>query len=256
MESKLKIDIRRHKIVEHLHREGKLTVSQLSQMLDVTPVTIRTDLAALEREGYLIRMRGGAVLSTRPQTNMGAEEDEQSYLQKQALAAEAAALIKDGQTLFFNSGTTTHHIARALHGKRYLNIVTNSLAVAMELGNTPTFHVLLLGGDIDSTYGFTHGGDTQDQLCKYRADWAILSVDGVSAKGGLTTYHSEESIIDRLMIANAKNTMVVVTGNKIGNVGFSRICDCNAKLVLITDQTCDADALQLLKEKNVQTIAK
>ena len=254
MESKLKIDIRRHKIIEHLQREGKLSVSQLSQMLGVTAVTIRTDLAALEREGYLIRMRGGAVLSTRPQNNV--DEDEQSYLQKQALAQEAAALIKDGQTLFFNSGTTTHHIARALHGKRYLNIVTNSLAVAMELGNTPTFHVLLLGGDIDATYGFTHGGDTQDQLCKYRADWAVLSVDGVSAKGGLTTYHAEESIIDRLMIANAKNTMVVAIGNKIGNVGFSRICDCNAKLMLITDQSCDADALQLLKEKNVQTVTK
>lgn len=256
MESKLKIDIRRNKIIEHLHREGKLSVAQLSQELNVTPVTIRTDLAALEREGYLIRMRGGAVLSTRQKNGVGAEEDEQSYLQKQALANEAATHIKDGQTLFLNSGTTTHHIARALHGKRYLNIVTNSLAVAMELGNTPTFHVLLLGGDVDATYGFTHGGDTQDQLCQYRADWAILSVDGVSAKGGLTTYHSEESIIDRLMIANAKRTMVVATGNKIGNVGFSRICDCNAKLMLITDHSCNAQALQLLKEKNVQTIAK
>lgn len=255
MESKLKIDIRRHKIMEHLRMEGKLTVSQLSQLLSVTPVTIRTDLAALEREGYLIRMRGGAVLSTRLQSGMGTEEDEKSYQQKQALALEAAALIQDGQTLFFNSGTTTHHIARALHGKRYLNIVTNSLAVAMELGNTPTFHVLLLGGDIDSTYGFTHGGDTQDQLCKYQADWAILSVDGVSASG-LTTYHSEESIIDRLMIANAKRTMVVATGNKIGKVGFSRICDCNGRLLLITDRNCDSQALGLLQEQNVQTITK
>ena len=67
-------------------------------------------------------------------------------LQKQALAAEVAKIVSDGETIFFNSGTTTLHVARALKGKKHLNIVTNSLAISMELGNIPTFHVLLLGG--------------------------------------------------------------------------------------------------------------
>ena len=253
-ESKLKIDVRRNEILEYLRSEGKLSVAHLSQALGVTPVTIRNDLAALERDGYLIRMRGGAVLSQRPQNSFASEEDEQSFLQKQALAAQVADLIQDGQTLFFNSGTTTHHVARALQGKKYLNIVTNSLAVAMELGSVATFHVLLLGGEVNTRYGFTYGGDAQDQLCKYQADWAILSVDGVSARGGFTTYHPEEAIIDRLMMANAKKCLVPATGNKIGNAGFSRICDCDPHLLLVTDSSCDKDALQQLQDQGLSVV--
>lgn len=250
-ESKLKIDVRRNEILEYLRMEGKLSVSRLSQVLGVTPVTIRNDLAALERDGYLIRIRGGAVLSQRLQSNFSKKDDEQGFLQKQALAAKVAELIQDGQTIFFNSGTTTHHVARALQGKKYLNIVTNSLAVAMELGNVATFHVLLLGGEVNGRYGFTYGGDTQDQLCNYQADWAILSVDGVSARGGFTTYHPEEAIIDRLMITNAKQCLVTATGNKIGKAGFSRICDCDPSVQLITDSSCDPEALQQLQAQGL-----
>lgn len=253
-ESKLKIDVRRNAILEYLHAKGKLSVARLSEALQVTPVTIRNDLAALERDGYLTRMRGGAVLSQRNPGSYAGEEDERSFLQKQALAAEAATLIQDGQTLFFNSGTTTCHVARALRGKKHLNIVTNSLAVAMEIGSVPTFHVLLLGGEIDAHYSFTYGGDAQDQLQKYQADWAILSVDGISAKGGMTTYHPEEAIIDRLMIANARNCLVAATSNKIGKAGFTRICDCDPHLRLVTDQSCDEEALAQLRGQGVSIL--
>lgn len=250
-ESKLKIDVRRNAILDYLRAEGKVSVSRLSQALHVTPVTIRNDLAALEQDGYLIRMRGGAMLSQRLQGSFAGDEDQQSFLKKQALASEVADLIQDGQTLFFNSGTTTRHVARALQGKKHLNIVTNSLAVAMELSNIPTFHVLLLGGEVNTRFGFTYGGDAQDQLCKYQADWAILSVDGVSARGGMTTYHPEEAIIDRLMIANAKQCLVPAIGSKIGNAGFSRICDCGPQIRLVTDHTCDKDSHQQLLAQGV-----
>lgn len=251
-ESKLKIDVRRNKILEQLRAEGKVSVSRLAADLGATPVTIRNDLTALERDGYLVRMQGGAVASGRIQNDC-TQTTEDAYLpQKQALGAEVASIVSDGETLFFNSGTTTLHIARALKGKRHLNIVTNSLAIAMELGNIATFNVLLLGGEINASYGFTYGGDTQEQLSKYRADWAILSVDGVSASGGITTYHPEESILDRMMMANAKEHLVAATGNKIGNAGFSRVCDSNSKILLLTDNTCDQEALQALREQGVQ----
>ena len=161
-------------------------------------------------------------------------------------------MVADGETIFFNSGTTTLHVARALKGKKHLNIVTNSLAISMELGNIPTFHVLLLGGEINASYGFTAGGDTQEQLSKYRADWAILSVDGVSALGGISTCHPEEAIIDRLMMANARRRLVAATGNKIGRAGFSRICDSDETIHLLTDSTSDKEALSQLQERSVR----
>jgi DeoR/GlpR family transcriptional regulator of sugar metabolism len=124
----------------------------------------------------------------------------------------------------------------------------------MELGNIPTFHVLLLGGEINASYGFTAGGDSQEQLSKYRADWAILSVDGVSAQGGITTCHSEEAIIDRLMMTNAKKRLIAATGNKIGKAGFSRICDSDSAIQLITDSTCEKECLLALQERGVKII--
>lgn len=253
-ESKLKIDVRRNKILEHLRADGKVSVSRLAADLGATPVTIRNDLTALERDGYLVRMQGGAVISHRLENHFVSESEDATFLRKQALAAEVARLVTDGQTLFFNSGTTTHHVARALKSKKHLNIVTNSLAIAMELGNTPTFNVLLLGGEINASYGFTAGGDTQEQLSKYRADWAILSVDGVSAQGGITTCHPEEAILDRLMMANAKKILIAATGNKIGTAGFSRICDSDETIQLVTDSTCDKDALLSLQERGVHII--
>ena len=253
-ESKLKIDVRRSKILEQLKLDGKVSVSRLAETLGATPVTIRNDLTALERDGYLVRMQGGAVIAPRLENRFVADTEDPTFLQKQALAEEVAKLISDGQTLFFNSGTTTHHIARALKGKKHLNIVTNSLSIAMELGNVSTFHVLLLGGEINASYGFTSGGDTQEQLSKYRADWAILSVDGVSAQGGITTCHPEEAIIDRLMMANARNRLISATGNKIGKAGFSRISDGDSTIQLITDSTCDKDALLELRERGMKII--
>ena len=251
-ESKLKIDVRRSKILEQLKAEGKVSVSRLAAELGATPVTIRNDLTALERDGYLVRMQGGAVISHRLENPFASESEDATFLRKQALAEEVAKMVGDGQTLFFNSGTTTHHIARALKGKKHLNIVTNSLAIAMELGNIATFHVLLLGGEINASYGFTSGGDTQEQLSKYRADWAILSVDGVSAQGGITTCHPEEAIIDRLMMTNAHKRLIAATGNKIGKAGFSRICDSDDSIQLVTDTTCEKDALQALQERGVR----
>ena len=251
-ESKLKIDVRRSKILEQLKLQGKVSVSRLAADLGATPVTIRNDLTALERDGYLVRMQGGAVISHRLENHFAAEAEDPNFLRKQALAEEVARMVADGETLFFNSGTTTHHIARALKSKKHLNIVTNSLAIAMELGNTPTFHVLLLGGEINASYGFTSGGDAQEQLSKYRADWAILSVDGVSAQGGITTCHPEEAIIDRLMITNARRPLIAATGNKIGKAGFSRICDSDEGVQLITDATCDKESLLALQERGVR----
>lgn len=253
--SKLKIDIRRSQILEQLRIDGKVSVSRLSESLGATPVTIRNDLATLERDGYLIRVQGGAVLAQRPVNNpvSGVREDV-DFHQKQVIAAAVADMIQDGDTLFFNSGTTTLHIAKALQSRKHLHIVTNSVEIATALGNNSNFKVLLLGGEINTQYGFTYGGDTQDQLYKYRADWAILSVDGVSAKGGITTYHAEEAIIDRLMMANAKQHLVAATGKKIGKAGFSRICDSNGEILLVTDNTCQKEAIALLREQNVRVV--
>jgi len=250
--SKLKIDIRRNKILEQLRLEGKVSVAELSASLDVTPVTIRSDLTILEQEGHLVRVQGGAVQLPGAEYLPIPEEADAHAEQKKAIGTAVARLIQDGDTLFINSGTTCEHIALALNARRNLNIVTNAVHVAEKLGTIPTFRVLLVGGELNALYGFTHGGDAQEQLSRYQADWAILSVDGISARGGVTTHHAEEVVIDRMMIAGAKNKLIAADGSKIGRAGFSRVCECSGELILVTDGSGDEEALSQLVECGVR----
>ena len=251
-DSKLKIDIRRDRILEQLRQKGKVLVSELSRELGATPVTIRNDLDALERDGYLVRIQGGALLRARTTSEWGGEQEPVTHLaEKQAIARFVAAQIPDGSTLFLNSGTTSHCLAAALKEHRRLNVVTNSLAVATELGRSPLIHVILLGGEINTQYAFTYGSDAEDQLRRYQAGWAVLSVDGVSARGGVTSFHAEETAIDRMMIAHAKHTMIAADYTKIGRTGFTRICDAGPEIQLVTDHQCSAEAARELEQLGV-----
>ena len=247
----LKIDTRRKKILELLEREGKVTVAGLSAELGATVVTIRSDLSALEENGYLERIPGGALLKAhlRPQMSGGVNLPE-----KQAIAAATAGLIRDGDTLFINSGTTTREVALALKQHRNLNVVTNSVAVASELSGIPTFRVILLGGELNSQYLFTCGGDAQEQLQKYQADYAILSLDGVSVENGITTYHADEAIIDRMMVERAQKTLIVADHTKLGHAGFSLICPLQQVHTLLTDTCCNPETLEAIREQKVRVI--
>ena len=251
---KLKIDIRRKRILEQLRLAGKVSVMELSQMLDVTPVTVRTDLATLEQEGQLVRIQGGAipVPGSDSFANTQTLSDARGR-EKQAIGQCAAQLVRDGDTLFINSGTTAEYLAEALRSRRNLNVVTNSLAVAKKLGAVATLRVVLIGGEINAQYGFTYGGDAQEQLNRYQADWAILSVDGISAAGGITTYHAEEAVIDRMMLRAAKHTVIVADHSKIGRTGFTRVCDCTPNTCLVTDGG-DGNALADLADMGVKIV--
>lgn len=229
-----KIVQRRNAILDVLHKEKKVYIADLSERLGASLVTIRTDLDALASEGQLVRMAGGAILPA--SSNEQSHRLIENYEQKQEIAQSVATLVQDGDTLFLNSGTTTLLVAEALKNKRNLSVVTNSLSVATTLGAIPSFRVILLGGAINTQYSFTYGADTQEHLNRFGADWAVLSVDGVSESGEISTCHAEEAIIDRIMIARAKKVLIVADNTKIGRTGFSYVSRCDDKIKILTNK--------------------
>jgi DeoR/GlpR family transcriptional regulator of sugar metabolism len=232
----LKIDLRRKRILEILAREGQVRVSQLSAELGATPVTIRSDLSALNKDGYLERTSGGAVQTVKNFYNMGFQQRRQENMAaKKRIAALTADLINDGETLFINSGTTTYYTAVELKRRKSLKIVTNSIPVAIELGDVPTFRVILLGGDINPQYSFTYGADALEQLRQFKADKTILSMDGINIVTGLTTYHAEEAVLNRAMMERAGETIIVADQSKIGYESFSFVSPLSAAACLVTD---------------------
>ncbi len=173
---------------------------------------------------------------------------------KKAIAAAAADMVRDGDTLFINSGTTTYFTAVELKKRKNINVVTNSISVAIELGGLPTFRVILLGGDISAQYSFTYGEDVKDQISRYRADWAILSVDGICPGVGLTTYHAEESVIDRIMMDRSREAIIVADSTKLGRESFSRISDLKNVGVWITDRNADSQLVEQITQEGVRVV--
>lgn len=251
-----RIDARRDMILQQLYAGGVVSVVDLAQTLEVTPATIRTDLTALEQMGKLLRVQGGAVL---PAGTTGIRLDNpesiRNLAEKTAIAQAVSNLISDGETLFINSGTTTRCVAQALEGKKNLNVVTNSLEVATVLGNSSCARVVLLGGEINARYGFTYGGDAQEQLGRYQADWVILSCEGVSERSGITTFHVEEAVIDRMMIAGAKRVLLAADHSKIGHVGFAQVCQYDRKFTLVTNARAEEQVVQNLDRSGLKIIS-
>lgn len=240
----LKLDVRRNSILDMIAREGKVRVMNLSLSLGASEVTIRNDLAELEKGGYLHRVPGGAVQTMKNYFNMDFQQRKQEHTsEKQAIAIAAAELINDGETLMINSGTTTYFTSLELKRCRNLKIVTNSISIAVELGNVPTFRVILLGGDINPQYSFTYGDDALTQLRKFKADKLILSVDGISSNIGISTYHSEETEVNRLMMERANNTIVVADYTKIGYESFSNLGAIGSVHYLVTNKRANEEAL-------------
>ena len=252
----LKIDDRRKKILEMLSRKGRVWVSELSVELGATPVTIRNDLAALGDEGLLDRVSGGAAQRVNNYYNVELHLRRQDNDDiKKRIAEAAAEMISDGETLFINSGTTTYFTAIELKKRKNLNIVTNSLPIAMELGTVSGFNVMLLGGEINTQYSFTCGINTLEQLRHFKADKTLLSMDGIDARCGLTTYHAEEAIINRTMIERSRETIITADHTKIGYESFSFVEELHTGLILVTDQQDpEASSLEDIKKTGVRII--
>lgn len=252
---KLKIDARRKKIVEIINSEGKVTVEKLSADLKTTPVTIRSDLSALERDGYLERVVGGAIQTSVNYFNrefLSKKQDKSGN--KKKIAYAISQIISDGDTIFINSGTTTYFVAIELKKRKNLKIVTNSLTVATELASTPTFNVILLGGEVNIEGSFTYGSDVIEQLERYRANYAILSVDGVCHDAGISTIHADEVLVDRMMVERSRETIVVADSSKLGQEGFLFVCPTENISKIVTDKDANRDFVKKLKDKDVKVI--
>lgn len=251
----IKLNDRRRTILDLLERDGKVQVAQLSGLLGASEVTIRSDLNELEREGFLERMHGGAVPARRSYYNMTHNERSlENTEDKLKIAALAAAMVKDGETLIFGSGTTTLYTALELKRQKNIKIVTNSIGIAQAVGNYDNISVILLGGDVNAAYSFTYGSMVVSQLMRYKANRAILSVDGITAENGLSTYHYEESSITQLIIERANQTIIVADRTKVGRDSFLNFASIDKIDQLVTNDNASQSELIQIEKAGVEVI--
>ena len=233
-------DERKQEILELLKKNGTVKVTELSQHFDVSEVTIRNYLADMESKGLLSRIHGGALSSYKPYYSMNLNQRlETNQSQKVKIAEKVCTLVNPNDTIMLNSGTTTLLAFRQFPANYNLNIVTNSISIALEASGNPNYNVILIGGAINTKYQFSYGIDAIKQLRNYHADKLILSVDGIDPAHGLSTYYDKEAEIDRVMIEQSDCCIVVADHSKFYHNAFVKISDLNVADYIITNASSD-----------------
>lgn len=244
---------RRRAIVDLVNREGRVLVGDLSRRFQTSQVTIRKDLELLHEQGQLHRSHGGALPA-----QDGALEDptlrEKEQLhrkEKLRIATAAARLVKEGQVVILDSGTTTTAIARALRGYRNLTIITNALNIAAELSGT-TIDVILTGGTLRKNSFSLVGPIAEETLRHLNADLLFLGVDGFDVHYGLSTPNLLESKVNRVMVEVAKHRIAVCDSSKFGRRSLSLIVPTSALHEVITDHGVPKSDLSALKKSGIE----
>jgi len=249
----MEIESRKHQIMELLKTNGSVKVTELSRMFDVSEVTIRNDLATMESRGLLSRIHGGAISTYKPYYNMNLSQRlKTNSAEKMRIARKISEMIEPNDTIMLNSGTTTLLAFRELPSDYSLNIVTNSIAIALESSANPNYNVILIGGNINPKYQFTYGGDAVAQLRRYHADKLILSVDGVDTQNGFTTYYDKEVELDRVMLEQSNMRIIAADNTKFQHSAFAKIAEISVADRIVTNACADETLKEAFEGLNVE----
>ncbi len=247
------MELARHRrIQEFLSEHGECSVEQLSKECGVSLMTIRRDLQALAGQGRLIRSHGSAAPVDQVQFQFEflhrSRRNEQA---KRAIARTGAALVRDGQSVMLDSGTTTLALALELRTRKRLTLITPSLAIASALQHSPGVQVLLLGGFVRRDSPDLVGIVTEMNLDHLKADWAFIGADGIDLQGNLYNASIEVCRMLTKMVSSAKTAYVVSDSSKLGRTAlmrFGNLADCQG---LLTDAKVPPKSLKALQKAGV-----
>ncbi|KZC18660.1 MULTISPECIES: DeoR/GlpR family DNA-binding transcription regulator [Rhodanobacter] len=213
---------RQHEILQRLRSRGRVVAAELAAELAASEDSIRRDLRELAAQGLCRRVYGGALPLSAAVAPLQQRRSEQVG-RKLALARKAVSLVREGQVLLIDAGSTNAAIAAALPERMNLTVITNAPDIALALIEREGFEILLLGGRIDPRIGGAVGAQTLQELQRVRADLCFPGACAIDADSGLWGFDSEESLQKRAMIEASGETVVVATSDKLGTVATHRI---------------------------------
>ena len=240
-------------MLDKMAREGSLTVAALARDLNVSEVTIRSDLKGLEEKGFVNRTRGGAhpafYKDILDRQRLRVEE-------KNRIAAAAAEFVHDNDRIMIEAGTTTALIVRYLTGRRGVQIVTNSTLVFSYARLNPSLNIILTGGVFRKETESLVGAVAIKAIMDFNVRLAFVGTDGFSVERGMTTQLVEGSEIVKAMKNRAQETWLVADSSKYGKSGFVNVLSLSEVDGIITDSGIEGAALSSMRESalNVRVV--
>jgi len=234
---------RQQRILAHLNRNERASVSELSQMFGVSEVTIRGDLQLLASENLIVRTHGGAVLAPRvPELSLTLRR-QQRVAEKERIGAAAAEFVANGDAIFLDASSTALSLAHALHQHRDLTILTNSLVVAQSMLDALGVSVVMTGGALQRDTVSLMGTDGLAILRKYNIKTGFFSAHGLSFPEGMTDVSSGEAEVKRPVVAMCRQVVALIDATKWGRVGPASFAQPEDLHVIVTDADAPANLI-------------
>jgi len=247
------VDERRHRIAQLVVARRVATVTELCEQFGVSPVTVRLDLEALEKQGLLKRNHGGAVAPEILRFAPAFQEKTSVHLlEKQAVAERAAQLVEDGDRVIIDSGSTALLFARKLRDRK-LTVLVNSVYALNELIGAPHIELITVGGSLYEPGMSFVGPLAESFLDKTHVDKVFLGVNGVTVKG-ISVNNIQEAGIKSKMIGAADQVIVLADASKIGINSFAFLAPLEHVHTLVTDSGITAENLEDLRESGMEVL--
>ena len=244
---------RRQSLSELLRKQPGLRVPELAKALGISEGTVRNDLNALEKEGILTRVHGGAVLKNNLvyfDASFGLRF-QGNALAKQAIARQAAKLVSDGASILLDASTSIYYLAQQLAQYRRLRVLTNGIEVARLLARDPTNTVVLIGGVVNPEGSSVSGNFSEKVIRDLHVNKAFVSGSGFSLERGLTDVYLAEAELKTSAIASAQEIYALVDSSKIGVEDLTSFARLEQITHLFTDSGLSAAWLERLRSAGV-----
>lgn len=239
-------------ILEKVHEEKKVIVSELSKEFDVSEETIRRDLDKLEEDGHVIKSYGGAILNEKGSIDLPFNIRWKANPQgKQKIAELISEEIEDGDHIILDASTTAVFIAKNIKQKRHLTVITNSIEILLELSDVSGWDIIAVGGLLKAGSMSLLGKKAADGIHSYHVDKVFFSCKGIDLENGITDGNDETAGIKQNMIRAAGKVYLAVDSSKFERTALAQICELSAVDVIVTDEKPDDNWLILFDKMGI-----
>lgn len=247
---------RRQNIFLKIKENKKVTIDELVSQFNVNEPTIYKDLLYLEKENKIRRTTGGAIYYS----NFENAKDKFTQLklsntdnieEKKTISNFASTLIKDGESLMIDGGTTTLLFASSLSLKKKLMIITNAMPVGHQLKNNKKNTVIMTGGQLYDKSSATTGVIAQNAIKGFKVNKAVIGINAISSEKGFFATIKSEARIKQAMINSAKEIIILADSSKFSNEGINIVCEFDKKITLVTDKGISKTDLDNLRKNNI-----
>ena len=255
IESSLSNIERQEQLLRFIQQRTRATVNELAREFGVSVATVRRDLDALAEQGVITRFHGGAVaMRQAPPEQPALQRSAEQADEKERIGRAAAGLVEDGETVFLGSGTTVLAVAKHLHTRRDLTVITNSVLILNELARAPHITVVGLGGLLRASEMSLIGHITEQALAEVRAQKIIMGIHAIDVEHGLTNDYLPETMTDRAILGQGGQVIIVADHTKCGRVSTAFLAPLSAIDALVTDNGAPPDFIAAATEQQINVL--